>query len=170
MASERPGSSLCFDDQASTFDKNSSESRIARTGSRPVAGRPPLLGFGNTVLDFGMFWYYHIGEPRGRVQSSAPALTRAIKDANPMTQADRVHSTPPTNSSANNPPGPLTRRGGTCSPLRPAAPLPLRSPPLFWRPRPRSIRSMRRSSGTRILRKRLMRFGRFAVVAKILGP
>jgi hypothetical protein len=44
---------------------NSSDSRMVRTGSRPVAGRPPLLGFGNTALDFGMFWYYHMSKPEG---------------------------------------------------------------------------------------------------------
>jgi hypothetical protein len=82
MASERPGSSFCFDDQASTFDKNSSESRIARTGSRPVAGRPPLLGFGNTVPDFGMFWYYHIGEPRGSA-NFRPGSNPSHNGANP---------------------------------------------------------------------------------------
>jgi hypothetical protein len=30
-----------------------------------VAGRPPLFGFGNTVLDLVMFWYYHGRKPRG---------------------------------------------------------------------------------------------------------
>src|SRR5258708_15453150 len=37
---------------------------------------------------------YHKSKPRGRVHSSAPALTRTTKDANPMDQADSVHSTP----------------------------------------------------------------------------
>ena len=40
-----------------------------------MAGRPPLFGFGNTTVDLAMFWYYHKSKPRGRVQSSAPALT-----------------------------------------------------------------------------------------------
>jgi hypothetical protein len=39
-------------------------------------------------------------QAEGKVSTSAPALTRAMKDANPMTQADSVHSTPPTNTSA----------------------------------------------------------------------
>jgi hypothetical protein len=34
-----------------------------------------------------------------------PALTQATKDANPTTQADRVLSTPPTNTSATSAPG-----------------------------------------------------------------
>src|SRR3954466_16162354 len=40
MASERPGSSDCLADQASTFSRISDESRMAVTGSWPVAGRP----------------------------------------------------------------------------------------------------------------------------------
>jgi hypothetical protein len=42
----------------------------------------------------------------------ASALTRTIGRSKPMTQADSVHSTPPTNTSATNPPGPVdpTRR------------------------------------------------------------
>jgi hypothetical protein len=40
---------------------------MVRTGSRPVAGRPPLLGFGNTTLDLAMFWYYHMSKPEGSV-------------------------------------------------------------------------------------------------------
>ena len=32
------------------------------------------------------------------MQTSAPALTRTMKDGNPMTQADSVLSTPPTNT------------------------------------------------------------------------
>jgi hypothetical protein len=54
MASERPGASSCLPAQESTFARNSSESRIVLAGSRPVAGRPPLFGFGNTALDFDM--------------------------------------------------------------------------------------------------------------------
>jgi hypothetical protein len=38
MASERSGLSVCLAAQASTFSRNSDESRIAVTGSRPVAG------------------------------------------------------------------------------------------------------------------------------------
>src|SRR6202022_3250168 len=38
---------------------------------------------------------------RGEASTSAPALTRAKKDGIQMTQADSVHTTPPTNTSAN---------------------------------------------------------------------
>jgi hypothetical protein len=48
MASERSGLSVCLAAQASTFSRNSDESRIAVTGSRPVAGRP--LFFRTTFL------------------------------------------------------------------------------------------------------------------------
>jgi hypothetical protein len=40
---------------------------MVRTGSRPVAGRPPLLGFGITILDLAMFWYYHTSKLEGSV-------------------------------------------------------------------------------------------------------
>ena len=66
MASERAGVSACLAAQLATAARNSSDSLIAVTGSRPVAGRPPLLGFGSTDLDFDMFWYYHASRPRGR--------------------------------------------------------------------------------------------------------
>jgi hypothetical protein len=65
IASERAGSSSWFAAQSSTLARNSSERRIARTGSRPVAGLPPLLGFGITTLDFAMLWYYQNSKPRG---------------------------------------------------------------------------------------------------------
>ena len=65
MASERGGLSSCFAAHLSTASRNSSDSLMAVTGSRPVAGRPPLFGFGSTVLDLGMFWYYHKSKPRG---------------------------------------------------------------------------------------------------------
>jgi hypothetical protein len=65
MASERGGLSSCFAAHLSTAARNSSDSLMAVTGSRPVAGRPPLFGFGSTVLDFDMFWYYHTSKPRG---------------------------------------------------------------------------------------------------------
>ena len=48
MASERSGLSVCLAAQASTFSRNSDESRIAVTGSRPVAGLP--LFFRTTFL------------------------------------------------------------------------------------------------------------------------
>jgi hypothetical protein len=65
MASERCGLSSCFAAHLSTADRNSSDSLMAVTGSRPVAGRPPLFSFGSTALDFAMFWYYHESKPRG---------------------------------------------------------------------------------------------------------
>jgi hypothetical protein len=67
MASERPGESSCLAAHLSTAVRNSSDSLIAVTGSRPVAGRPPLFGFGTTDLDLAMFWYYHKSKPRGSV-------------------------------------------------------------------------------------------------------
>jgi hypothetical protein len=81
-----------------------------------------------------------------------------------MAKADRVLSTPPTHT-----PTDTTRRhlltiaaGGAVAAVITTAVVAthLRS----------KIRSMRRSNATRILRKSLMRFGRFALVAKILGP
>ena len=65
MASERGGLSSCFAAHLSTAARNSFDSLMAVTGARPVAGRPPLLGFGSTVLDFDMFWYYHESRPMG---------------------------------------------------------------------------------------------------------
>jgi hypothetical protein len=65
MASDRLGVSSCFDDHVPTAARNSSESRMAQTGLRPVAGRPPLFGFDNTDRDFAMFWYYRRRKPRG---------------------------------------------------------------------------------------------------------
>jgi hypothetical protein len=48
----------------------------------PVGGRPRCF-FGISLIDFAMNYGYPKSKPRGRVQSSAPALTRAKKDANP---------------------------------------------------------------------------------------
>ena len=48
MASERSGLSVCLAAQASTFSRNSDESQIAVTRSRPVAGLP--LFFRTTFL------------------------------------------------------------------------------------------------------------------------
>jgi hypothetical protein len=76
MASERPGMSSCFPAHLSTAMRNSADSLIAVTAARPVAGRPPLLGFGSTALDLDMFWYYHTSEPEESSPASAPALTR----------------------------------------------------------------------------------------------
>jgi hypothetical protein len=50
---------MCAAAHVSTFVTNSSDSLMVRTGSRPVAGLPPLLGFGNTAPDLGMLWYYY---------------------------------------------------------------------------------------------------------------
>jgi hypothetical protein len=41
---------------------------------------------------------YQISKPRGRTESSAPALTQTMKGSNPMDQANRVHSTPQLNA------------------------------------------------------------------------
>jgi hypothetical protein len=68
-------------------------------GSRPVAGRPRFF-FGVTFIDFFMIFGVTQKQAEGKLGTSAPALTRATKDANPMTQADSVLSTPPTNTSA----------------------------------------------------------------------
>jgi hypothetical protein len=50
MASERGSPSSCRAAQVSIDARNSAESRMAVTGSRPVAGRP--LFFGSTASDF----------------------------------------------------------------------------------------------------------------------
>jgi hypothetical protein len=57
IASERGGRSSCFAAHESIAARNSGESLIAVTGSRPVAGRP--LFFGTTPIDFAIFRYYH---------------------------------------------------------------------------------------------------------------
>jgi hypothetical protein len=45
--------------QRSMAARNSFGSRMAITGSRPVAGRPgPRFFFGITLIDFGILWYY----------------------------------------------------------------------------------------------------------------
>src|SRR5712664_2160293 len=71
--------------------------RTPYSGSVPVAGRPAFLRL--TVIDFAIITY-NVKASRGEAVTSALALTQATKDANPMTQADSVHSTPPTNTSA----------------------------------------------------------------------
>ena len=57
MASERSGLSVCLAAQASTFSRNSDESRIAVTGSRPVAGRP--LFFRTTFCVTPSYFLYY---------------------------------------------------------------------------------------------------------------
>jgi hypothetical protein len=52
-----------------------------------------------------MTFRIHEKQAEGKVRTSAPALTRTTKGLNPMAKATRVHSTPPTNTSA-------TSRGG----------------------------------------------------------
>jgi hypothetical protein len=52
MASERPGSSSCFAAHLSTVSRNSFDSRIAVTGSWPVAGRPGRFRTTFLVDDF----------------------------------------------------------------------------------------------------------------------
>jgi hypothetical protein len=96
MASERLGSSCCRAAQPSIASVNAGESRSAVTGSLPVAGRPRFF-FGITLFDFPIF-LYNLKSSQGEAATSAPALTQVTKDANPMTQADRVLSTPHTNT------------------------------------------------------------------------
>src|SRR5712664_3028583 len=95
MASERPGCPSCFEAHLSTVSRNSFDSRIAVTGSRPVAGRPRPF-FGTTLFDFAIKCST-IKASRGEVVASAPALTQPRK-VNPMAKATRVLSTPPTNT------------------------------------------------------------------------
>jgi hypothetical protein len=61
----------------------------------PVAGRPAFLRL--TVIDFAIITY-NVKASRGEAWTSAPALTRATTELIQMTQADSVHSTPPTNT------------------------------------------------------------------------
>jgi hypothetical protein len=57
IASERVGLSFCCFAQVSIVDLSSTGSRIVRTGSRPVAGRPGrLFGVTFSVDDLAMFW------------------------------------------------------------------------------------------------------------------
>ena len=60
-----------------------------------MAGRPRF--FGLAVIDIRDYWF-SLKTSRGEAVTSAPALTQAITEPNPMTQADRVHSTPPLNT------------------------------------------------------------------------
>ena len=55
MASERPGWSSCFAAHASTLAINSSDRRMVRTGSFPVAGRPAPARFPPAVLGIAFF-------------------------------------------------------------------------------------------------------------------
>jgi hypothetical protein len=75
---------------------NSSDNRMVRTGSRPVAGLPPLFGFGNTTLDFGMFWYYHNSKPEGSVNFRPGS--NSSQEVQFMAQADSKSITVPLSS------------------------------------------------------------------------
>jgi len=88
MASERPGSSSCFAAQRSTFARNASERRIARTGSFPVAGRPTLF-FSITLFDVAMNKYYQNSEPRGSANFRPGSNPNQMR-INRMAQATRV--------------------------------------------------------------------------------
>ena len=56
MASEREGFSFCCLAQFSMANRVLGGSRTVRTGSRPVAGRPGLLGMAFSVDRGAMFW------------------------------------------------------------------------------------------------------------------
>lgn len=58
-----------------------------------MAGLPPLLGFGNTALDLGMFWYYHNSKPRGSV-NFRPGSNQSQKGYQ-MAQANKLPTTNP---------------------------------------------------------------------------
>src|SRR5438132_14358364 len=49
------------------------------------------------LIDFRICHIYQMGET-SKCCNACPAVAPATKDANPMTQADSVHSTPPTNT------------------------------------------------------------------------
>jgi hypothetical protein len=77
MASDREGLSGCRLAQSSIRDLSAGDSRIAVTGSWPVAGRPRF--FGSTGIDFGINLYYVRSEPMGS-SSFPPALTQATEE------------------------------------------------------------------------------------------
>jgi len=56
IASEREGLSFCCLAQASILDVRLGGRRTARTGSRPVAGRPGFFGITFSLDRFAMFW------------------------------------------------------------------------------------------------------------------
>jgi hypothetical protein len=57
IASEREGRSFCSLAHVSIMDLSPNGSRIVRTGSRPVAGRPGrLFGVTFSLDDLAMFW------------------------------------------------------------------------------------------------------------------
>ena len=71
MASERGSLSSCRAAQASIDARNSAESRMAVTGSRPVAGRP--LCFGSTASDFRINRVVPKKRAEGKRELSRPA-------------------------------------------------------------------------------------------------
>ena len=94
IASEREGWSGCCFAQLSISDLSAGESRIADTGSCPVAGRPRF--FRTTGIDFLAIIVLRKSEPV-RSANFSPALTQATEA--PMAQADSV----PTPNHALNP-------------------------------------------------------------------
>src|SRR5665647_1703133 len=65
---------------------------MARTGSRPVAGRPPLFALGITNLDFFMNRYYQTTEPRESY--NFPLGSNLQHEDDLMSQADHSNSIP----------------------------------------------------------------------------
>jgi hypothetical protein len=64
-------------------------------GSRPVAGRPRF--FGLAFIDIFEYWF-SLKASRGEGRNFRPGSNPSHKDSPPMTQADSVLSTPPTNT------------------------------------------------------------------------
>jgi hypothetical protein len=64
-------------------------------GSRPVAGRPRF--FGLAFIDIFEYWF-SLKASRGEGRNFRPGSNPSHKDSPPMTQADSVLSTPPSNT------------------------------------------------------------------------
>jgi hypothetical protein len=100
MASERPGVSSCLSAHLSTVSRNSFDSRIAVTGSRPVAGRPRPF-FGTTLFDFAIKCStVKAGRGEAYERNFHSALTPNHEGRIKMAKAKTRHSTPPINTSA----------------------------------------------------------------------
>ena len=98
IASGRVSSgSFCLVIQVSRVASGPSSSLTPINVPDPVVTGRPRFFFSITLIDFAMINCYHKSKPGGSV-TFRPALTRAIKERIPMTQADRVLSTPPTNT------------------------------------------------------------------------
>jgi hypothetical protein len=97
MASERLIS--LFSPHRSTCSVTCAGNRTALTGSTPPTflGRPRDFLF--TEIDFFMFSVYGKNKPEGS-NNFSPALTPTIERVKSMAKANRVHSTPPTNTSS----------------------------------------------------------------------